>query len=171
MAVRRGRTVLDRAGTAVDRAAAAPEDGAFVAEDAAVSTGGRSGSAGATAAHPRGCGDAAAAVRSQTSSTRQCGTCLRRRVAAVAAQGGNAASTTNAQACAARGSRLAADADAAHRARHVRSGGAVQRGGFAGDQPGLTARAERGIAAHSGDAADISGTSQATARSETSLTA
>ncbi|WP_139813591.1 hypothetical protein, partial [Mycobacterium simiae] len=92
--------------------------------------------------------------------------------AALAAQRGRPARTTNSQASAAGrgGAALAADSDAAERTGHMRSGGAVQRSAFASDQPRLTARAgtQCGISSHPEIrlATEVAGTRQLAAGAE-----
>jgi hypothetical protein len=187
------RALSGRTGWAVlgcDAAAAAAGDtatpaqrGAFLAEDAAVSSP-TSAPTDAAAGRPTARDAAAdpgvaagARVAAHTRTTCNCGSRgLRRRVAqpgALAAQHAGAACAPDAKASAASsgGTALTTDADASERARHVRSGGTVQRSAFASDQPRLTACSgtQRCVTPRAGECSDIAGTSQLAAGAETGL--
>jgi hypothetical protein len=84
---------------------------------------------------------------------------------ALAAQHGAATFASDAQTRAARAgwAGRTADSDTPEGTRDVRSGGAVHRGAFAGDQPRLTARAS------TDESAGIAGTSQAASCGQTGL--
>lgn len=136
---RSGWLVRGRDTAAGDRAAAA-QRGTFLTEDAAVSPAPGAHSGTCLAAQPGSAADTAARMPAQTSAARhsrgrRCWSGVSAQGAGIAAQHGGAAFAADAQSRTTGSAEagLAADADAAERARHVGSGGAVQRGAFASD--------------------------------------
>jgi hypothetical protein len=187
MSSRPGRTVLSADATVAGNAAVASKRGALLPEDAAVSstagtrvdaapgaTTGREATADAGSRSTAGCG--VAAQTSTPANDRRRG--LRRRVTpqpALAAQRAGAAcaaADTKAGTAGSGGTALTTDAHTPERARHMRTGGTVQRCTLASDQPRLTAGAQSRITAcpRAGERTDIAGTRHLAAGAETGLT-